>query len=144
MQAKLSAAFTLTGSELDPDEVTMLVGVTPTKTWRVGDLIDGRATLRYKHNGWQLKANLGASLQQDTQLEEHVTSVLEHLRPGWLALTELGAKYDAEIACAVYMHPNGQVPAIHFAKDTISRAGELHAEIDIDLYVIRKHEGQEG
>jgi hypothetical protein len=35
---KSHAYFTVTGNDLDPDEITKIVGVSPTDSWKKGDV----------------------------------------------------------------------------------------------------------
>jgi hypothetical protein len=133
MKTETSAAFTLTGLELDPDAASARLGIVPTKTWRAGDPIDGRTTLRYRHSGWRLQSALGKSAHH---LEDHIETLLAQLQPAWSPLTGLCARYDGEFSCVIRLHPDDQAPAMHFANDVIGRIAELNAEIDIDLYIL--------
>jgi hypothetical protein len=130
MKSELSASFMLLGQEFDPAQVTAWVGLTPSRTWRIGDLVQPPAILRHKRNGWVLDSTLPAS----ADLEEHVKSVLERLQPSWAVLVELALQYDTVISCVVYSY-GGDRPAMHFDKDIVKRAAELNAAIDIDLYI---------
>ena len=131
MESESSAAFTLTGQGLDPDQVTVAAGIAPSVTWRTGDLVHPKATVRYQHNGWSVRSSLGPA----ADLEEHVTAVLDQLQAGWEALEELSGYQDAEVACTIYSY-GGDRPAIHFTEDTIARIARLHAAVDVDLYVL--------
>lgn len=130
MYTEVWAAFVLTGFDLDPDQVTALTGITPSKTWRLGEIINPRAIMRYQHYGWRVKSDLSLS----ADLEEHVRTVLEQLKPAWPVLVELGRRYDVEIACVVRSF-GGDRPSMHFDKDSVKRIAELNAALDIDLYV---------
>lgn len=132
MEFKISVSFVLAGLDLDPEEITVLVGIIPTTTWRIGDLIDPRASVRRKSNGWSLKSQLDKS----AELDEHIKSVFEQLQPGWRSLVETCAQYDALIDCAIYVYE--QVPAVHFDKDIIQKSAELNAAIDVDIILSTK------
>ena len=131
MQSEISASFTLTGLDFEPEEITAKVGIIPSEIWRVGDLISQRATIRHKHNGW----SVNSKLEKSADLEDHVQSVLEQLQPGWLSLVELCKRYYAEIECVIYIVGDDR-PAIHFDKHIMQQVAELNAEIDVDLYVL--------
>jgi hypothetical protein len=131
MESEISAAFTLTGPDLDPEHVTHKTGLAPSKTWRAGDLIQKPATIRYEHSGWRLKSQLPPS----AGIEEHIRWLIERLAPSWEALKELGGRYRSEFSCTVYSY-GGDRPAIHFASDVLTRAADLSAAIDVDLYVM--------
>jgi uncharacterized protein DUF4279 len=131
MYSEVYAEFNLFGLDMDPDQVTALVGISPSKTWRLGDPIGPPPLiLRYKNNGWRLKSELPLSLD----LEEHVKSVIDQLQPSWAAFVELGTRYSAEISCVVKSY-GGDRPPISFNEAVVKRAAELNAAIDIDLYI---------
>ncbi len=130
MESEIYASFKIIGPHLDPEQVTRSIGISPSKTWRIGDLVVEQALLRHKNNGWLLKSNLPLS----ATLKEHVRFILAQLQVSWQALKELCTQHDAEISCVV-MSYGGDRPAMFFDKDIISRAADLNAAIDIDLYV---------
>ena len=130
MVSEVYAAFILTGSDLDPDQITAQLGITPSRTWRTGDLVMERASIRHKNNGWSVKSDIPMS----EDLEEHVEMVLQRLKPAWKSLRKLSTRYTALIDCVVYSH-GGARPAIFFNKDVIKRISELNAEIDVDLLI---------
>lgn len=131
MESETDAVFTLTGSDLDPDRVTALTGVQPSRTWRTGELITERAIVRYKNNGWTLRSNVSGDLN------EEISDVLDLLQPAWSQFVALSSRSYAEIACVVYSY-GGARPPIHFDRDIVRRAAELNAAIDVDLYVLPK------
>lgn len=131
MESEIYAYFSLIGIDLDPEEITAKVGIKPTKTWRVGDLVSPRATIRKKYSGWSVYSQVENSIH----LEDYIKSVLEQLQPGWRSLVELCKVYKAEISCVIY-YRSGSVPAIHFDKYLVEMAHQLNAEIDVDFYVL--------
>lgn len=121
MRNEISVEFILTGLELNPEEITNLLKISPTSTWKLGDLI-GKSILGHEHNGWSLKSNL----ENSVDLEEHIIYVLQKLQPSWQKLVDICYQYDAEISCVIYSY-EAQAPAIHFDKDIIGRVAELNA-----------------
>jgi hypothetical protein len=132
MEFEISVLFELRGSELEPEKITALLGIIPTKTWRVNDLVHPKAGVRRKSNGWSLKSQLDKS----AELDEHIKSIFEELQPSWQSLVEICKQYDALISCAVYRYQ--QIPAIDLDKDIVKKAAELNAGIDVDVYYLPK------
>lgn len=130
-----SAAYTLTGLDFDPDEITESTGIAPTETWRTGDIIPGTVKAPYRHNGWEVNSSRDPASPRDVGLEDHIADVLGRLRPGWAALARLGTRFDAEISCVVYMR-EAQGPMAHLDPWLVRRIGELNAAIDLDLYCL--------
>ena len=133
MVSKISASFTLTDFKCLPEEITSILGIMPTKTWKIGDLISPRGRRYYEFNGWRLQSEL----QDSAELEEHVVSVLTKLQPSRKALIELCSQYDSEISCVIYASDRDeQVPAIHFEPSIVKKISELNAAIDVDMYLL--------
>jgi len=130
MEFEISVLFELRGSELEPEKITALLGIIPTKTWRVNDLVHPKAGVRRKSNGWSLKSQLDKS----AELDEHIKSIFEELQPSWQSLVEICKQYDALISCAVYRYQ--QIPSIYFDKDIVRKTAELNAQIDVDIYFL--------
>ncbi|WP_334840512.1 DUF4279 domain-containing protein [Nostoc sp.] len=134
MESEISAAFTLTGFDSDPEEITKILEILPTETCRVGDVI-GKSILRRKQNAWVLKSQL----EKTANLENHIKDVLARLKPSWQKLVEICSKYDSEISCVIYsVEAQGEV--ISFDKEIIKSAFEFNAEIDVDYYCLHKSE----
>ena len=130
MNSEIYAYFRLRGLDFEPEEITAKVGIMPTKTWKVGDLINPKIIHRKRiDNGWCLRPEF----EESFYLEDYVRYLLEKLEPGWLPLTEICQKYYAEINCVIYA-VGDERPAIHFNKEIIEKTAKLNAEIDIDLY----------
>ncbi|WP_041234004.1 DUF4279 domain-containing protein [Cylindrospermum stagnale] len=132
MESEISAAFTITGFDYNPDEITSILGILPTKTWKIGDVI-GKGLLRRKKNGWVLKSQL----EQSADLESHIKDVLARLQPSWEKLIEICSQYYTEISCVIYCY-DPQSPVIHFNKQIIKSVFEINAEIDVDYYCLYK------
>ena len=130
MEFEISVDLELRGSELEPEKITALLGIIPTKTWRVKDLVHPKAGVRRKSNGWSIKSQLDKS----AELDEHIKSIFEELQPSWQSLVEICKQYDALISCAVYRYQ--QIPAIDLDKDIVKKAAELNAGIDVDIYYL--------
>ncbi|MBE9012942.1 DUF4279 domain-containing protein [Pseudanabaenaceae cyanobacterium LEGE 13415] len=130
MNAEMYAEFSLTGIDLNPEDVTSKVGIQPTKTWLKDELISSKAQIRYQQSGWKLRSYSTTS----DDLSEHFHIVLEQLKQGWQPLVELCSIYDAEFCGVIYT--SGDRPAIHFDKEILKAVLQLNAEIDVDLYVL--------
>ena len=74
MATSLKVRFTLTGMNFDPDNISRLIGLTPTKTWRRGDRRAGSA-LSWEHDGWMLSKSEKTSLDLNDESRNYfVTS----------------------------------------------------------------------
>jgi hypothetical protein len=134
MAAETYAYFLLTGLELDPEEVTKKVGITPTKTFLKGDRIHSKGSRAHPVSGWQLRSKL----DQSSDLEDHIQSVLDQLKVSWQPLLELCSQYDTAINCVMYHYTSDSDPGsgIHFDQAVLDQIHQLNAELDFDLYIL--------
>jgi hypothetical protein len=123
----VGASLILTSKDRSPDEVSALTGLRQSKVWMAGDLIAG-TTRPYGQNGWALESGFGS----DADLEGHVRSLVETIRPVASVLKELAKDWDIEMSCTA--HANSYVPALHFDRETVQVLAAIGAQIDIDLY----------
>jgi hypothetical protein len=125
---RIEVAFRLTGQGFSLDDVTAMVQLTPTNTWRAGDLI-ARTIMKRKHDGWTLEL-----LERETfDMEESLRELLDVLEPHQRKIIEAMDRFklDAEISFGVLIYESE--PAAWFSADTIRRAALLNASLDIDL-----------
>jgi hypothetical protein len=137
MATRIAAEFTLTGVSFDPEQVIRELGIQPTKTWRLGDQIQ-KTLLHYKHDGWML------STGYQTLDEEHavnltglIRELFLKLKPHTKALVGISAKLnlEAELTCIMYIEGDCR-PEMHLDRDVVQWLGELHADIDTDIYIL--------
>jgi len=126
---EIEVSLVLTSTAADPEEITSSTGIEPDQTWYKGDLI-GASSLRYKLNGWKLTS--GAS--SDRGLRHHLESLIDRLGPGIVGLQGLPSAWDAEVACAIYVHESA--PEIHFDSSAVAVFASLRAAIDVDVYCL--------
>jgi hypothetical protein len=132
MLPEIQTEFCLTGLKILPEEITNSLGVSPTRTWLVGDSIEGTLIQR-KHNGWSLSTNLKRNLD----LGESLQPLLQILLPKSKTINYMCTQYslDAEISCAIYI--TDETPIINLDKNIIAQVADLSAEIDIDIILVK-------
>lgn len=133
MKAEINAEFRVIGSDdqddLDPDEITALLGIAPVSTWRIGDQRGRSPTVRYRYSGWFCDSGL----PQSADVEAHTTALLERLAPVWPAAVAIGARHYTEVAFVIYSHGPTQ-PALVFDGASVKRIAELNAALDVSFY----------
>jgi len=131
------AAVTLTTMQIDPAEVTAMLGITPSQVWYAGQLIHLAASLRYKHNGWSLAHRAKHKENESIEIGVQTRELLEKLFMHEEELLTLRTHCQFEIACVLYCPLDESVPAVHFDAGTLQKLSILQAEIDIDIYVVK-------
>jgi hypothetical protein len=135
MKPEISVALTLTGSDLNPDDITSRLDLEPTRTWRLGDQILN-TSLKREHGGWSLSTDRKPVIDLQDQLD----LILREVQAQTDALNELANErnFNVELACVIYV--SDETPVIHFDAEVVELLAELNAEIDIDLYVLPSEE----
>lgn len=132
MIPEISVDFIITGFQISSDEITTLLGMNPTRTWRLGDFIE-RTKLRRKHNGWCFSVN---NVISSYRFEDYVNPLLEILLPKAETIRYICNEYglESEISFAAYVVD--ETPDIHFGQKTLSMFAELMTTLDIDIILI--------
>ena len=106
-------SFSIGGDDLDPDEITRLLGASPTSSWRRGDTIPHRTHPKTATTGsWSISTK-----RSTHDIEEQLTDLFAKLTsdPGvWRSLT---SRYEAWLFCGVFLswfgHGFSMSPALH-------------------------------
>lgn len=124
----IGVALKLTGQRFSPEDITAVIQLTPTKTWRLGDSIQG-TKLKRKNDGWIFGLSRRDTYDMDAFLREllDVIDLYNDRIAG--AVNRFGL--EKEISFGVYIR--GETPASWFSADTLHRVAALQASLDIDL-----------
>ena len=119
--------FSLWGRDFDPDEVTRIVGITPTSTQRRAHPVPKMTRWVYS-DGEQDTAN--------TDIHACSARLVAALLPGQDRIAAVRQQYALEAALVVVLHPVDVTspPILHFPTEVIAFLGVVGASIDIDAY----------
>lgn len=125
----IQVEFIITGTDILPEQITRELGISPTRTWKLGDSIQ-ETQLRRKHNGWCF--SIGKS-ERALDLEKPLAMLIKHLLPYAQIISTLCEKHklQPEISCAIYI--SDEVPSINLCPETISHLAQLNSFLDIDI-----------
>ncbi|CAN5675099.1 hypothetical protein BH09VER1_BH09VER1_02260 [soil metagenome] len=115
----------------DPAIITLLIGLSPTEVWCVGDPIPGRSSVRRKFSRW----SLGSPLSAHATLDDHLDALLLLIEPVSARVRGCAIRFHTGITCAVYYH-QGFTQGIHLSKSLLRRVSELGVPLDFDLYFL--------
>jgi hypothetical protein len=133
MLPEVLVEFIITGTNPFSDEFTKAIGITPTKTWKLGESIQETA-LRRKNNGWCLSSEY----HHDLDLQKYAKDILQVLLPKSEILSKYCTAFDlnCELSCAMYIVD--ETPVVNFDEETISALTSLNASLDIDIILTKK------
>lgn len=120
----------------DPELVTRLIGVTPTRVVRKGERRPS-SPLGARHEPWALDSTLDAS----ASFEDHLAALLDQLEINVAGTRECVRRFDAVFQCASYFDTSN--PGFSLSPELVARAAALTLGFDCDLYVFPEDEPTE-
>ena len=129
---EMCVALRLRGKRFAPEDVTRVVGLSPSKTWRAGEPIPA-TTAKRKDDRWEF----GLSYRETFDMEEMLKELLDTIEPYRERITAAAKEFGLvrEISFGVYIRE--QTPACWFSADTMRRLADLGADLDIDLILTK-------
>jgi hypothetical protein len=101
------------GDDLDPDEVTRLLGASPTEAYRISDAMPRRNhTFTAKSGSWSIR-----TARSTRDIEEQLTELFAKFNGDPEVWRSLTSRYDAELFCGVFLswfgHGFSMSPSLH-------------------------------
>jgi hypothetical protein len=116
------------GPEFDPDQLTRIIGVQPTKAWRVGD--PNQLGVPKRTCGWELTSAEGPT----APLSRHIESLLSALRGREEAFAAAASRYRVQLECAMSIDAETVSPELIVPLDQLRALTELGiAAIGLDI-----------
>lgn len=124
------AALRIVGDDLRPDEVTALLGASPSRSFAKGDEIrHRRAPIRVAKFGlW----TLDAPETEPADLDAQVNVLLQPLTPDLGRWRQLSDKFSLDLFCGWFMKFANEGLAV--APATLKSLADRHIELDLDIY----------
>lgn len=128
--ARSTATLRLRGDALIPDEVSLLLGASPTSAEKNGQEVIGRnGKVRIARTGaWQLDAKD----RKPEDLEAQVFELLDQLTPDLEIWDELGRRFTLDLFCGIFMasYNNGLL----LSPNALLALGQRSIKLDLDMY----------
>ena len=129
-ETQVKVYFSLFGDDFPMNEVTRRLEITPTNSYKKGDLTSANSSIRRKETSW----DYGTDYQNSLDVNEQLQQVMDQLRDKCSIINELQAEFG--LASKIYIvirMVNGQAPALYLGKDILTFASNIGAEIEVDL-----------
>jgi Domain of unknown function (DUF4279) len=127
--ARSVATLRIIGDHLVPDEVSTLLGSSPTHAQRKGDQIPIRGGERVARFGmWRLAAT-------DTEPEDvnsQVTEILEKLTSDLASWRSVAGQFQVNLFCGWFMQEGNE--GLSISPANLVALGERGIELDLDIY----------
>jgi hypothetical protein len=125
------AALRISGEELDPAEITDLLGCAPTAGQRKGDVLTGSVTGRSriaKFGMWSLEA----SDQEPGSLDAQITELLGRLTPSLEVWSSISRRYDMDLFCGFFMRATNE--GLEISAESLAALGRRGIALGLDIY----------
>jgi len=121
----------------DPETVTQLLGVQPTRVWRRGQPRPGSSGPPVRHELWALDSSVDPS----ESFEAHLAELLALLERAPNGVREVAQRFGAVFQC--YSHFESPNPGFAIPPELVRRVAALGVGFDFDLYVLYEDEPED-
>jgi hypothetical protein len=121
-------SFVISGLELEPDEVSRLLGIKPDHSHRKGDVKKSSRsdnTLIRKKGNWSLRSKLS----DYEPLEMHLDALMDRLKGKEAAIKALAEENEIRFGCDLYETIGVELPA-----HMLRRIADFNASLGITIY----------
>jgi ABC-type antimicrobial peptide transport system permease subunit len=129
-ETQVKVYYSLYGDDFPINEVTRRLEITPTESYKKGNLISANSSFYRKETSW----DYGTGYQYSLDVNEQLQQVMNPLRDKCSIINELQAEFGlGSIIYIVIRMVNGQAPALYLEKDILTFASSIGAEIEVDF-----------
>jgi len=116
--------------DLNPEEVTRLLGASPSESQTKGEELRGKSghVRVAKFGAWRIHASETSPADLDVQVKE----ILSTLTSDLTVWKELSTRFDIDLFCGWFMDKENE--GIGVAADTLRSLGERGIELSLDIY----------
>ena len=119
----------ISGDDLDPDEITRLLGASPTKAQSKGEKIVGKNLVRIAHVGlWRIAASDRTPEEMNGQIREILSQMTGDLAV-WQGITK---RYHADLFCGLYIRSWNE--GLSISADSVEALGVRGIELNLEIY----------
>jgi hypothetical protein len=114
------------GEQLDPEELTSLIGKPPTEARRKGELLLSGAFART--GVWSLRA----TDREPGDLDAQIAELLDDASQDLLMWRDVSQRFKAELFCGLFLGRNNQ--GVGVSPTRLLKLGERNIELSFDIY----------
>lgn len=129
-QSRIWLSFSVSGFHEDPEVVTHLLKLSPSRVIREGELIGTRKKVRQEFNIWSIKY-YSKSFDLELMLEKFLNQ-MRNVRK----LKSRLKQYNARLSIVLELAGQDTRPTLHISEEQIRRLGALGISVWIDYYLV--------
>lgn len=125
------ATLRISGEDLDPDEISAVLGCAPTTNQRKGDVLTSKTTGRsrtLKVGSWFLDA----SDREPEDLDRQIAELLGKLTPSMDAWHSIAERYDVILFCGFFMRETNE--GVEISPASLAALGQRRIVLGLDIY----------
>ena len=126
--ARTAASLRFFGENLNPEDLTRMLGSAPTKSARKGDVRGGPSGYVEKTGSWRLHA----PDQSPGNLDEQIKNILAALTSDLAVWGQLSRQFKVDMFCGAFMDQPNEGLELH--ADTLSAMGVRGIALSLDIY----------
>lgn len=132
-----AASLRIYGDDLDPDEVTAVLGKSPSATARKGDVLySGQKRERISRVGfWRLETERLSPGDLDTQVSDLFKGTNDDVA-AWRSIT---SKFNADLFCGLFLKE--EMEGLSLSPATLKILGDRRITLELDIYA-GEHKGE--
>lgn len=127
---KIHVFFGVFGFGQDPQIVTDVLRIEPSKAWTKGEPMPGGTRGARTHSRWVLES----PLERSATVEEQLSALLPLLEARADEVAEVRRRFEAGLMCACYFYETN--PGYHLDTALLQRIAGLGLDLDFDLYCL--------
>jgi len=133
---RICASLALFSMTVTPEQMTEMLGASPTNSWHLGDRRSNRPNdpRVEKDHGWRLSTGYINTIEAEVAIRR----LLELLEPIQSKITQLTTSPEVMAELAVYADVTDQQPSIHIASVMLQQIAKLNCDIDVDIIELSK------
>ncbi|OCQ91390.1 hypothetical protein BCD64_25420 [Nostoc sp. MBR 210] len=124
-----SVSLRFWSDDLVPDEVTDLLGINPTQSYKKGDIFRGKVYDQIRKVGFWLYR---VSRCADVSLEDQINTLFDQLPVDIGVWHKLTTKFDADLFCGLWLKRWNR--GLDFSPQTLQRISERGLSLSLDIY----------
>jgi hypothetical protein len=125
------ATLRVSGEDLDPDEITALLGCAPTTSERKGDVLTSKTTGRsrtLKFGVWRLDA----ADREPEDLDGQIAELLGKLTSSMDAWHSIAERYAVDLFCGFFMRETNE--GLEISPASLAALGQREIVLGLDIY----------
>lgn len=126
--ARAAATLRISGDDLEPAELSRLMGATPTLACAKGEPRKPGGKAIARTGQW----HLSAAYTEPADLDAQVKEILGQLPSDLELWRSLGARYKIDLFCGWFMNESNE--GLEISPETLSALGARGVELGVDLY----------